>query len=864
MLYPVRYSWSSAAVLAFSLSLLSSGPLPAAATPEQPAPPAEATAPELPKRHREFLESTAMLIGEEERAAFLSLRQDYQRDAFIRRFWDVRDPFPKTPQNELRERWEERERVARDRFGGLDDDRARMLLFHGAPIDVFESRCSDLLLPLQIWLYPGTDRIRNDFTLVFVSRTGAPRGPFQLWYPTAGIGSLLSLEWRVRAPQGVGPATIAEVCPRGDEIAGLLGGALDWELVKDKVVPTPPREWLATFLSRSTDVPEEAGTFSAEVGLTFPGRYGSRTVVQALVGVPRSGVRPDRPEGSEASVYGFLVDGEILYRDTLFESFRYRFIFPEGDARADKLPLIFQRFLRPGSYTFVLRVQDTGSGRFFREERVLEVPSVEQASAAVAETGSDTAPPAGSSAGSPVGSAALTEANAALGTDEQTIRILPPPEGLITGRLRVEALTTGEGVHRVAFALDGRPVLTKGRPPFSVELNLGDQPRLHTVTATALGDSGQSLASDEILVNAGPHRFSVRLLEPQPGKTYRESLRAIAQVEVPEGERLERVELFLNETRIATLYQPPFSQPILLPPGGEISYVRAVAVMADGNSTEDTVLINAPDFGERVDVDFVELYTTVVDGKGRPVEGLSGGDFTVLEDGVEQQVTRFERVTDVPIYAGILLDTSASMGEGQKLESAVRGALEFFRTVITPKDRAAVITFNDQPSLAVRFSNDPEVLAGGLAGLAPGGGTALYDSLVYALYYFGGLKGKRAVVLLSDGQDEGSRYAFDEVLDYARRSGVALYTVGIGLSHREADVRVKLQRLAEETGGRFFFIDRAGELTRVYEKVESELRSQYLLSYQSSNPENRDKFRLVEVKVARPGLEAKTLRGYYP
>ena len=96
-----------------------------------------------------------------------------------------------------------------------------------------------------------------------------------------------------------------------------------------------------------------------------------------------------------------------------------------------------------------------------------------------------------------------------------------------------------------------------------------------------------------------------------------------------------------------------------------------------------------------------------------------------------------------------------------------------------------MITFADHPNLAVRFTNQPPLLAGGLAGLTATGNTTLYDSLIYALYYFGGIKGKRAIILLSDGKDEGSHYSFDDALDYARRSGVAIYTVGISLSSQD-------------------------------------------------------------------------------
>jgi Ca-activated chloride channel family protein len=815
----------------------------------------------LDPRHRQFLEEVAPLIQEKERAAFLGLRQEYQRDAFIQRFWQQRDPFPKTAVNEFRVNWEDRIRVAKERFGNLTEDRALMLLFNGEPATVLRSPCPDVFLPMEIWYYPGTDRIRGEFTLVFIRR-----GPFKLWYPHEGVAGLLSFSHETRGTTGILlQQAILESCPRGDDVLNQLGRALDWSSVKDRIIPDPGEEWLSTFLSYSTDLPDGAGTFPAQVDLSFPGRYGSRTTVQTLVSVPKEEVRPEMVKGKPS--YTFLVDGEVLYKGELFEHFRYRFVLPEAEAAqavgqtAGTIPLVFQRYLRPGGYTLVLRVEDTGGKRFFRQERELEVPSVE-AAATPLPTAAPAAPPTSAAT-------ALAEANTGSAlSDEQAIRILPPPPGLITGKVRLEATTTGEGIARVSFLLNGKTILTKARPPYSVELNIGDQPRLHSVTAVAVGPSGQKLAEDEIVLNSGPHRFSVRLVEPQAGKSYRASLRAQAQVDLPEGEKLDRVELYLNETLVATLYQPPYVQPILIPQDQALTYVRAVAILADGNSSEDTVLVNVPgDFTDQVDVQLVELFTSVVDGRGRPVEGLDRNDFKVFEDGVEQEVRRFELVKDVPIYAGVLLDTSGSMGDhgGGKMEAAVRGALNFFENVITPKDRAAVITFADNPTLAVRFTNQQEVLAGGLAGLTAEGDTALHDSIVYALYYFGGLKGKRAIIVLSDGQDYGSRYSFLETLEYARRSGVAIYSIGIDL--KDFETRTKLQRLSEETGGRAYFVGVTGDLTKTFEEVEKELRSQYLLAYQSSNQSREEKFRAVEIKVARPGLpplEAKTVRGYYP
>src|SRR6185369_8791526 len=114
------------------------------------------------------------------------------------------------------------------------------------------------------------------------------------------------------------------------------------------------------------------------------------------------------------------------------------------------------------------------------------------------------------------------------------------------------------------------------------------------------------------------------------------------------------------------------------------------------------------------EINYVELYTTVLDREKRPVQGLTQKDFAVTEDGVKQEINRFERVNDQPIHAGITIDISASMEKS--LEKARTAALEFLQKIIQPKDRAAVVTFNDHPNLTVKFTNDVPALASGLAG----------------------------------------------------------------------------------------------------------------------------------------------------
>ena len=352
---------------------------------------------------------------------------------------------------------------------------------------------------------------------------------------------------------------------------------------------------------------------------------------------------------------------------------------------------------------------------------------------------------------------------------------------------------------RVDFELDGKPLFSKRRPPFSVEIDLGRSPRLRRVSAAAFDGGGEIVAAAEVLLNSGPHRFALRLTEPQRTPDAGKPLEARAEVDLPEGEELDRVEFFLNETRLATLYQPPFAGSLptrhrraRLPAGGRLPRRRwrrgrCAAARSRGQRRSGR--------GR-----FRRALRPVLDKRGRPVTDLTAGEFRVREDGEEQTVLRFENVDSLPIHAGVMIDTSASMVE--ELADAEAAAHRFFREVLTPADRAAVITFADAPRLATRFTGNLELLAGGLAGLQAEGETRFYDSLAFALHYFAGVRGKRALILLTDGADSESHFRFDEVLEYARRTGVTIYSIGLDVPSQPVDASVHLDRLARETGGR--------------------------------------------------------------
>ena len=485
-----------------------------------------------------------------------------------------------------------------------------------------------------------------------------------------------------------------------------------------------------------------AAPLDAELALAFPGRGDGGTHLEATILV-----RDAAPGGGRA----FRIDGEILRGDRRIDGLGYRLVAAgaEGPAR---LALI--RALPAGHYLLRCQVAEEATGRCWRTEREVDVPAL----GAIGASGAS-----GASADSPAGESG------------PSVRLLDPGDELLTGRVRFDAEVRDAGVARVAFELDGRRVMTRGRPPWSVELDLGVAPRAHRVAAIALSAADEELARDEIQVNGGPHRFAVRLALAHRA-TGSGEIEARAVVDVPEGETVDRLELLVNGELRAILHDPPFVQPLELPAGGGLVWVRAVALLAGGGAAEAVRLVGAQGTSESVDVDFVELHATVADRRGRPVDDLRAEELELTEDGRAQSLRRLERVADVPIHAGVLIDTSGSMAP--VLHEAESAALRFFEQVITERDRAAVITFADEPRLAARFTGERERLAGGLSGIEADGETALYDAVVFALHYFSGLGGKRALVLLSDGADSVSKSSFANALEFARRSGVAIYPSG--------------------------------------------------------------------------------------
>jgi Ca-activated chloride channel family protein len=233
----------------------------------------------------------------------------------------------------------------------------------------------------------------------------------------------------------------------------------------------------------------------------------------------------------------------------------------------------------------------------------------------------------------------------------------------------------------------------------------------------------------------------------------------------------------------------------------------------------------------------------------------------VLDEGQQVKIAKFEHVKDLPLSIGMAVDTSGSMDE--RIGTARDAGAAFFQNVLRKGDKAFLVAFDSQPHLVQKWSPELKELYSGLAKMRAEESTALYDAVVYSLYNFQGVKGQKALILVTDGRDTVSKFTFDQTLEYARRAAVPIYAIGIGIRSFDAETKVKMNRLVTETGGSSYYIDNVNELSKIYTDIQNELRSQYVLGFYPA-PEVKEGGRWREVTVQTPEGKVKTIRGYYP
>jgi len=269
-----------------------------------------------------------------------------------------------------------------------------------------------------------------------------------------------------------------------------------------------------------------------------------------------------------------------------------------------------------------------------------------------------------------------------------------------------------------------------------------------------------------------------------------------------------------------------------------------------------------------LDVSRVNMLFTVSDKKSRFVTDLKKDDFDVIEAKKPQTILEFASETDLPLRLAILIDTSNSIRDRFRFQQEAADAF-IVNTVRPRQDKAMIVSFDTAAELVTDLTDDVAVLQKAVMGLRPGGGTALYDAIYFAcreklmadqpLYKF-----RRAMVLLSDGEDNQSKYTRDQALEMAEKADVTIYTISTNISHITTDGDKVLRYFATETGGQIFFPFKATDLNQSFENISNELRHQYNIFYRPEPFKTDGLYHSVEMRVkGRKDLIVRARKGYY-
>ncbi len=266
----------------------------------------------------------------------------------------------------------------------------------------------------------------------------------------------------------------------------------------------------------------------------------------------------------------------------------------------------------------------------------------------------------------------------------------------------------------------------------------------------------------------------------------------------------------------------------------------------------------------RVGVETVFVKVSVTDPLNRYVTGLERDHFRVFEDKVEQSISQFTQET-APISVGIIFDVSGSMKDNNNINSAKNALIRFLQSA-NGEDQFFLVTFNHQTNMAQAFTSESAAIQNQIAFRTPGGRTALYDAVYKGLDYIRqGKNEKKALILITDGEDNSSRYTPAEVREFAKESDVQIY--GIGEEGKLGYGRSEIQNIVSLTGGRAFFPNNFNELDYYIDLIHAELRNQYVIGYNPTNKTHDGKWRKIRVKLEPPAGLPKLIvhakEGYY-
>lgn len=362
-------------------------------------------------------------------------------------------------------------------------------------------------------------------------------------------------------------------------------------------------------------------------------------------------------------------------------------------------------------------------------------------------------------------------------------------------------------------------------------------------------------ASSALAQDAAQRRgFSIHIVAPPENDFVVGKTKIRAEVKAEDAADVVRVEFLVKDKVVFIDREAPYECVFDFGEESKAWVIRAVAYHREGFSVSDVIVTRKITIESYEEVNRVILWVTVTDRSDRLVGDLDRSNFRIFEDGAPQTIQEFT-LEDRPITMAIVLDSSGSMRDA--MPDVHEAAAQFVGT-LREQDRALVIDFDDKVFLLQELTGDQAALKEAVTSTEALGSTAFYDALHAAFRKLHGIEGRKAIVLLTDGDDTSSQFGFDRILEEAKAQNVLIYAIGLG------DVRKSvLKDFSETTGGRAFFVSKATELGDVYQKIAEELRRQYYISYSTSNRTWDGRFIKLEVKSNNADWTVRARRGYF-
>jgi VWFA-related protein len=843
---------------------------------------------EMSPAHRQFLDDVLPIITDEEKDEFLSLTQEHDREKFIAEFWRARSKDAAGFYMDFKREYYERLDVVRGEAAGAyglrpylmairmpgaaekGRDPVAVFLLNGAPDEDSSLGCEGVIWPAQIWRYKRLQSTGDtNVTFIFVKADGFG---YRLWLPEDGIRAFLVNQLGdYSGGASVGPEDLRVLagCVEGRELLMATTRVnFDGSRQKAEAAARSGRNEKKQLVGQVADLDSGVGVLKAEpAGIDFSVSSGNdnKVTVEIYFLIPRDNLRVRELAGARFYNVGAIFQLVTRGREIAKKEFRFDFA---GEGASASLPVAV--------YQAIVKLTDENGRAETRWEKDISVPEV-----AEARKPRESAPPKASEVpeeriagnvpdiGSGVPVAAAPRAASAAGKDApvRPVAMILGGKPLFLGVERFEVIAD-EAVASVSFVLDGRERIVKNNPPFSAEFDLGPIPRRHELSVVGHDSRGKEVGRDQALLNNGAHSAALKIVYPAGDKVGGPT-RVQAAVTLPAECSVRRMDFFVNDVLSGTRLAEPWIKTVHVPEGGAFATLRVVATLSDDTVIEDLKYVNSPGFASSAEVSAVELYAVVHDKHRQPVKALHAANFRVLENGVPQKIENLEYAANSPATVGIIVDSSSSMRERGFME-VLKSAIGFVDNVLGPGDRGFSMAFSDSPDLLSPVTSNKGKLRLSFAGLRAQGLTAFYDALVAGLYELQDMKGRRALVVLTDGKDEGvqlegksfnrqSIYDLDTVRRYAGRAGIPIYFVGLKLA--DPEFRKILDEISILSGGATYYVDAADGLSGAYRDISEELHSQYVITYYPTS-KGKD-WRNIRVTTDL-GYKVRVASGYYP